>query len=653
MAHMDIKLLEIRHKVTSFLSNNIVFIFQSTFFSYFCRKQSHQPSIMAIHGIYFLLSIFLFLCTPVSGQEAVSITQFGGLPDNRKDAMTALKRALTHAKGKPNITIVFPRGRYDFFPSRLSNTAFDMTGLDGITIDGQGSDFVFHGIMRPAVIRNCNAITFKNFSIDWDRPFISQGEIRKVTSRYVDIHIDAQLYPYEIKNDKIVFQCEGVELPPSSQFNNLYDKETKEIVFDTRDAPLGNVFEQRAKLQKGDVVRFFGTPPTLPAEGTIVAIRHVRNYECAFFVQESKDLMFQNIKVFHSLSHAFLFEHSENITLDNASAVCNEQKGRVFSSVNDNAHFVSCKGKILLTNCEQSGAGDDFTNIHGRYFKIAEKKDARTVVIESRDVNVSIGEEIWPLKSGMFQKRQTVTVRSCKVLPSKGEWKRYEVELEDYLPQDISVGDLMESKTWIPDVVISNCRITRRHRARGILVSSPGKVRIENNYFACAGAAIVIEGDAKNWYESGAVEDVTITGNTFDNCFSSGNSNGNNGNWGNAIISITPSYLPSSARSRTYHHNIKISNNTFKVFDAPILYARAVDGITYEFNKIIKTQRYPQYTWQRSAFLFDGCRNVSINNNMWDRNYTYREARILHMSRNDVLSSEQLFRISETNNEGR
>lgn len=35
-------------------------------------------------------------------------------------------------------------------------------------------------------------------------------------------------------------------------------------------------------------------------------------------------------------------------------------------------------------------------------------------------------------------------------------------------------------------------------RARGILVSTPGKVLIERNYFESSGSAILIAGDANN-----------------------------------------------------------------------------------------------------------------------------------------------------------
>lgn len=588
-----------------------------------------------------------------SGQTTISVTQFGAKADSRKDVVPALNKAIAYCKGKKGSTITFPKGRYDFYAQPNSNTGISLRDMEGLTIDGQASDFVFHGVMKVSVVKNCKDITMKNFTVDWDRPFMSQGEIRNVSSRYIDVYIDASRYPYKISDGRIIFTGEGFELPPSSQYNNLYDKDTHEIVYDTRDAPLGNIFEQRAKQQKNGIVRFYGQTATTPAAGTLVAIRHLQYYEYGFDIQECRNITLSDIKIYHALSHAIHVEHTENITIDNAAAVCNEQKGRIFSSVTDNAHFVNCKGLIRIVNCEQSGAGDDFINIHGRYFRVLERKGDRTVTVDSRDVGIATGEEMWPVRNSAFSKKAPLTVRQCRLLQSVQGMKRYEVTFAQGLPKDIGQGDLLESKTWTPDVEISNCRITRRHRARGILVTSPGKVRIENNYFACAGAAIVIEGDSKNWYESGAVEDVVISANTFDNCFSSGNSNGSNGNWGNAIISITPSYQPTSAQSQPYHRNIQITGNTFKVFDAPILYARAVDGITYEYNKIILTRQYPQYTWQRSAFLLDGCRNVRVNNNMWDKEYPYHEARLMHMSRTDISTREQKFRVSSANHEGR
>ena len=83
------------------------------------------------------------------------------------------------------------------------------------------------------------------------------------------------------------------------------------------------------------------------------------------------------------------------------------------------------------------------------------------------------------------------------------------------MPDNITVGDALENLTWAPDVSIRN-NFFGSCRARGVLVTTPGKVVIENNIFESSGSAILISGDANGWYESGAVKDVMIRNNTFN-----------------------------------------------------------------------------------------------------------------------------------------
>jgi len=88
----------------------------------------------------------------------------------------------------------------------------------------------------------------------------------------------------------------------------------------------------------------------------------------------------------------------------------------------------------------------------------------------------------------------------------------------------------------------------------GQLVSTPGKVVIENNDFVSSGEAILIAGDANGWYESGAVSDVLICGNRFHpSCLTSWYE------YGEGIISICP-IIPKLDPEKPYHRNIRIED---------------------------------------------------------------------------------------------
>lgn len=70
-------------------------------------------------------------------------------------------------------------------------------------------------------------------------------------------------------------------------------------------------------------------------------------------------------------------------------------------------------------------------------------------------------------------------------------------------------------------------------------------------------SAILIEGDAEGWFESGPVNDVLIRENTFVDC-------AYNGGPGNAVIAINPSNSVINA-NRPVHKNIRIENNLLRV----------------------------------------------------------------------------------------
>ncbi len=175
------------------------------------------------------------------------------------------------------------------------------------------------------------------------------------------------------------------------------------------------------------------------------------------------------------------------------------------------------------------------------------------------------------------------------------------------LPPEIGAGFSVENLDWQPDVTIRGCT-TRGNRARGFLLSSAGKILVENNLFHNPGAAILVAGDANFWLESGAVHDLTIRGNTFDNCLY--------GVWGRAVIDINPEIAPEKQEQNPrYHRNIHIENNHFRTFDNRLLRAQCVDGLTISGNTIEISEAYPLQAPKSELFEVAHCSNVLIENN--------------------------------------
>lgn len=592
--------------------------------------------------IVLLVCGFLINANVLAQNKVVSITQFGAEKNTHANVLPAVKEALQYCKEHPGTILDFPKGRYDFWPSvcdkQLSEVVFPLKHIHELTVHGNDSQFILHGWMGIARVDSCSDITFKNFSVDWDRPWISQGQIVESTSDYLDVRIDRRKYPYIVEKQRIVFLGEGIKMPVLNDvYNNLYDKDTKEIMYQTWDSPLGNFFDNPTEELKNGIVRFHVQTKLHPKPGTYVTFYHAHYGISGFVFENSKDVMLKDLQIYHTLGHGVLGVHTENITMKNASLMVNEAKDRVFSSVADASHFSSCKGLIKIENCAHTGQGDDFINVHGRSILISRIVNNKTIEIKNKREKILKGDEVWFINRETAQRGEVRIV--SKFEPFKENNKktdRFLVTFTKPIPTTLKAGDFIENKTWTPSFIMRNCKVLKRNRARGILFTTPKKVIIEHNYFRTAGTAILIEGDMDFWLESGANTNVQIRNNIFEDCLTSGNAHGKRNEWGEAIITISPSHRPLNSLTKPYHKNICITDNVFKVFDAPLVRARSVENLQFTNNQIIKTYSYQPYTWQRAAFLLDGCRKVIIKQNHFDKKYTTRDILIEHMKRSDV-----------------
>ena len=155
----------------------------------------------------------LFKACTINNEKEDIVLSF--TKDISEDATPSVLRALMNADKKMVREIRFEKGTYHFYPDKalekfcfISNhedvrahTAFPIMDMENITIDGQGAEFIFHGIMIPFLIENSKNVTVKNVSVDWAMPFHSEGLV--VANDPVKGTFDLQIsdaYPYEIRN---------------------------------------------------------------------------------------------------------------------------------------------------------------------------------------------------------------------------------------------------------------------------------------------------------------------------------------------------------------------------------------------------------------------------------------------------------------------
>ncbi|MFR6032530.1 MAG: hypothetical protein ACLUKN_04740 [Bacilli bacterium] len=96
--------------------------------------------------------------------------------------------------------------------------------MKNLTVDGQGSDFVFYGFVNPFVVEDSSNITFKNFTVDVARPFHSEGIIESFEKDGFIVKIPEN-FPYRVR--------EGVlEFTDGRPVNKVQTTVSKEVVYE-------------------------------------------------------------------------------------------------------------------------------------------------------------------------------------------------------------------------------------------------------------------------------------------------------------------------------------------------------------------------------------------------------------------------------------
>lgn len=588
---------------------------------------------------------FLLYCFGISNaQDTIKITDFGYVVNSKIDAVPFVQKAIEACRQKKNPVLIFPKGRYDFFPEHsakkmyyesntdvipIRNCPIFIQGIKNLTVDFMGSDLVFHGKLQPITIDSSKNITIKNVSIDWDVPMTAQAQITTVAGNYIEIVINEES-PYKIVNNKIIFIGEGWQ----SELNDImeFDKQTKFVAQGCGDGCLGNDFyDYKATELSKRLIRINYRVLRKPSAGNYLVLRHSARDHAGTFIVNSKNVSIQNLNMYQNAGLGILSQYAENLSFTNVHCVPSPQKNRVFAGHDDGLHFSNCKGQITVENCRFVGLMDDPINVHGTSVLITKKVNSKTLLCKFiHDQSYGFvwarpGEKIGFIENEAMNTAGTGVVESFAAINAR----EFEITFKNSLPQSVATGDALENLTWSPNVVIRN-NFFGSCRARGILVTTPGKVIIDSNIFESSGSAILIAGDANYWYESGAVKDVLISNNTFNDANLTSMFQ-----FCEAIISIYPE-IPKPDSSKPFHRNIRIVNNTFNPYDYPVLYAKSVEGLTFSGNTINRSKKIAPWHPRKFMITLEACKKIEVKENIFSAEVLGKNIKLVSTKKNEL-----------------
>lgn len=582
-----------------------------------------------------------FLLTACTGNSSYNLADYGLKPDSKENASPLITKALLDISKRAypdSAVIILPKGRYDFYPEGASEEEYFISNHDqdnpklvglafgnmkNIVFDGQGSELIFHGRMLPVSLVGAENCTLKNFSIDFENPHISQIKVLENDTLQGTITFEvAPWVKYEIRDSVFVAMGEGWEHIPGSGI--AFEGDTKRLVYTTSDIGLGvrHVAEVSPRI-----IKSFGWNNKKLISGTVIAMRGHGRPTPGVFLTNSTNTTFQNIQVHYAEGMGLLAQMSENITLDGFS-VCLRGKDdpRYFTTQADATHFSGCKGMIVSKNGLYEGMMDDAINIHGTYLKVQKRIDDKTLIGEYMHGQSYGFDWGYPGDTVQYIDSKTMEIigdqnRIAEIetvdKPSSHGAKQFKIIFENPIDTAISEASLfgIENLTWTPEVYFGANTI-RNNRARGSLFSTPRKTVVEKNIFDhTSGTAILLCGDCNGWFETGACHDVLIRDNKFINALT------NQFQFTNAVISIYPEIPDLAAQKKYFHSGIVIEGNEFDTFDAPILYAKSVDGLAFRNNIIRQNHDYPAFHWNNHRFFFQRVTNADIRDNNFDGGY--------------------------------
>ncbi len=541
--------------------------------------------------------------------------------------MTPVVRAAIESVRGDEIKIIFSEGTYRFYGEQayekylaitnhdngIKRIIFPLERFESVEIEGNGADLIFHGRVLPWLFEDCGRVIARDLRIDWDIPFLFQGEVLAVDEEagLLDIRPDVEGFSWKIDHEQLVFPL-TTETPYQTPGNSLaFDGDALRVAHGAWDV---NSKPERVEQLPDGTLRFHEKLRHYPHVGTILSSKGPsgeNRYAPAIHVKSSSNIHFENIIIHHALGMGFLMERTDTATLKDCGVHVRDGSNRMVSATADATHFSNCKGSILIEDCRFENMLDDGTNVHGTYVEVSEIIDSHTVRYELKHFQqagfefAAPGDEIWFIHAPSPKRSFDNLVTNVRVLNERFA----ELTFRDEVTGVLAVGDLLENKTWNPTFTMRGTTI-KNHRARNIVLKTPKAILIEDNDLSSMMSSIFFRGESFYWFESGSVQDVLIQNNRFTYCAYSGAEH--------AVLNITPRLGKKFDQKEPYDCHIRFIDNTIETFDSRIVWADRVKDLVVVNNTIIRTHSAPALYPEAPAFDFKNCRKVCLQDNTID-----------------------------------
>jgi hypothetical protein len=463
--------------------------------------------------------------------------------------------------------------------SGIKPILFDLVGVEDFTLEGKGARILVEGVVVPLVVESSARVVVRDLVIDWVRPAFTEAEVVTHVRGGFEFTTAPGADTFAVNAGRLT-AVGGGDWPSGHLYNVL--------AFDAaRREPLARSHESwqierthRATDLGGGRFRLEADFSALPPVGGPVVFMHGDRVAPAVVLDRADSVTLQDVTIHHALGMGVIAQACRDLLWQRVRVVPSGR--RLFSTWVDAVHAVDCGGSLRVLDCEFRGMFDDGANLHGAHRRVAGWPAPDRVLVEAmhhQQVGVvysRIGDTLRFSDLATLDRVAEARVTAVRVHNSRFQELTLDRPLPALAGRDLAVhrhepGQLTE---------VRGC-VIGPNRGRALLLTTPGKIIVEDNRFHCSGNAIEIPPDTAYWWESGAVDDVTITRNVFDAC-------------GYAMCGRHLLVVHGPDGDKPIHGTVAFTDNEARLAGGALVQARRLARLEFTGNRLV---RHPGYPW--------------------------------------------------------
>ena len=522
----------------------------------------------------------LTLCLAAAAQETiVRVSDFGAVPNDGKNDLKQIRKALRKAEKTGATKIVFDAGTYDIFHSDIEeNDALVLSHTPNVTMEGAvdadgepATMLLRHYEMAPDLkaknllrIDECENFTLRNMKFDNSPRYMTSGEVVFNDGKHVVVRIfdgcslvdGTRLYCANLWDMK----TRNLKHTGSVTFGGSVSKKAAEYTtrvtnWDERKVLISST-DAASKIEVGDGISWhFGWNGT-----------QVDFWKC-------DNMRMENVHSYSAIG--FHFQSSLCRNLSGYRVRIGREGDDLNCGSRDAWKMWLCMGEATMNAIHMDGVRWDGQNVHGKFLYFVDAEGPNTATFSYNGMSV---ERVEPGdKIGMWKDRENeslMTVKSYEVLPIEwGKPRLVRVSFEEPLPDFLCASTPCNPYSHPCHYTLENSTFENIAGCASILRNDDSTIR-GCTFVHIMYPAVFLGGDLNN--ESVTGKNLLVEGCEFEDCAWESR-NGVKGAFAAAVLPFKDFPVP-------YIFDLRIVGNTFR--DCPTaISVKGVKGIVLKDNK--------------------------------------------------------------------